>query len=127
MPEYEASRFDPPAPAANVALRDAASGKTVTEVLLLLDTGADVTLLPAASVHALGVSPLPNMQYELIGFDGSKSSASVVQIDMLFLNRVFRGRYLLTEDECGVLGRDILNHLALVLDGPRKHSTEQVT
>jgi hypothetical protein len=47
MPGYDASGFDPPAPVARVVLRNPHSGATVSDVLLLLDTGADVTLLPA--------------------------------------------------------------------------------
>jgi hypothetical protein len=38
---------------------------------------------------------------------------------MLILGKVFRGLYLLTEDVRGVAGRDVLNHLAVILDGPR--------
>ena len=75
--------------------------------------------MPHASIQALGVSPLADLRYELMGFDGSQSFASVVLIDMVFLSRVFRGRYLVTEEERGILGRDVLNHLALLLDGPR--------
>ena len=37
---------------------------------------------------------------------------------LAFLRRNFRGRYLLTDAEVGVIGRDILNHLRLLLDGP---------
>lgn len=126
MPDYEVSLFDPPAPVARVVLRHPDFGTTVSDVLLLLDTGADVTLLPHASVEALGISPTANVHYELMGFDGNKSLASVVWIDMIFLNRTFRGRYLLTEDECGILGRDILNHVILLLDGPQQQWSEQV-
>ena len=126
MPDYEASRFDPPAPTARVVLRNPDTGTSVSDVPLLLDTGADVTLLPRASVQALGVSPVADVRYELMGFDGSKSFAPVVMMDMIFLNRAFRGRYLLTEDECGILGRDILNHVTLLLDGPLQQWSEQV-
>jgi len=126
MPDYEASLFDPPAPVARVALRNPDAGTALSDVRLLLDTGADVTLLPQASVQALGASPLADLRYELMGFDGSKSFASAVVIDVVFLNRVFRGRYLVVEDECGILGRDILNHVSLLLDGPRRHWSEQV-
>jgi len=125
MPDYEASLFDPPAPVARVVLRNPDAGTAVSDVLLLLDTGADVTLLPHASVQALGISPLADLRYELMGFDGSKSFASVVLIDMVFLDRVFRGRYLVTEDECGILGRDILNHVTLLFDGPRQQWSAQ--
>jgi hypothetical protein len=125
MPDYEALLFNPPAPVAWVALRDPDAGTIASDVPLPIDTGADVTLLPQAAIQALGVSPLADLRYELVGFDGSKSFASVVLIDMIFLQRVFRGRYLLTEDERGIMGRDILNHIALLLDGPRRQWSEQ--
>jgi len=37
---------------------------------------------------------------------------------MIFLNRTFRGRFLLINQERGVMGRDILNRVSLLLDGP---------
>jgi hypothetical protein len=126
MPNYDASSFDPPAPVALVTLRHPHNGATVSNVPLLLDTGADVTLLPRTAVERLGVPPLADQQYELMGFDGSTSFAPVVMLDMLFLRRAFRGRYLLIEAEHGILGRDILNHIAVLLDGPRQQWLEHV-
>jgi hypothetical protein len=82
MPNYDASHFDPPAPIARGILRDPHSGVTVSDVQLLLDTGADVTLLPRTAVE----------RYELMGFNGNKSFAPVVMLDMFFLRRAFRGR-----------------------------------
>ena len=127
MPSYDASHFDPPAPVARVTLRDPSSGATISDVLLLLDTGADVTLLPRAAVEQLGVSVLAGQRYELMGFDGSKSYASVVELDMVFLRRAFRGQYLLTEEDRGVLGRDVLNHVVLRLDGPGQQWSESAS
>ncbi len=43
---------------------------------------------------------------------------------MIFLKRAFRGRYLLIEEERGILGRDVLNHVTLLLDGPRHQWSE---
>jgi len=51
MPSYDASHFDPPAPVARVTLRHPHNGAMVSDVLLLLDTGADVTLLPRMAVE----------------------------------------------------------------------------
>ncbi len=124
MTGYDASHFDPPAPVARVTLRNSTSGATVADVPLLIDTGADITLLPRTAVARLGISPLAGQQYELMGFDGSKSFAPVVALDMIFLRRVFRGQYLLIEEDRGVLGRDVLNHVALLLDGPRQQWLE---
>jgi predicted aspartyl protease len=92
MPRYDASDFDPPAPVARVVLRNLYSGATVSDVPLLLDTGADVTLLPRTAVERLVVSLLPDQRYELMSFNGSRSFASVVMLDLLFLRHAFRGR-----------------------------------
>jgi predicted aspartyl protease len=124
MPSYDASHFDPPAPVARVTLRNPHTAATVSDVLLLLDTGADITLLPRMMVERLGVPLVADQRYELMGFDGSKSLAPVVVLDMLFLKRAFRGRYLLIEEEHGILGRDILNHVTLLLDGLRQQWSE---
>jgi len=55
MPTYDASAFDPPAPVAHVTLRNPAGGTLASDVVLLVDTGADVTLLPRAEVERLGI------------------------------------------------------------------------
>ncbi len=124
MTTYDASHFDPPAPSAHVTLRNPETGVLVSDTLLLLDTGADIALLPRTAVERLGVPLLADQRYELMGFDGSKSFAPVVVLDMIFLKRAFRGRYLLIEEERGILGRDILNHVSLLLDGPRQQWLE---
>jgi predicted aspartyl protease len=124
MPSYDATHYDPPAPVAQVTLRNPQSAATVSDVLLLVDTGADITLLPRTAVEPLGVPLLAGQRYELMGFDGSKSFAPVVILDLLFLQRAFRGRYLLIEQDRGILGRDILNHVSLLLDGPRQQWSE---
>lgn len=125
MPSYNASQYDPPAPVAQVVLRDMNSGAMLPGVSLLIDTGADITLLPRAAVERLGVKPLSGSGYELIGFDGSKSTVQAVDLDMIFLRKAYRGRYLLTDDEQGVLGRDVLAAVVLLLDGPRQEWSEQ--
>ncbi len=79
---------------------------------------------PSSTVEQLGVSVLTDQGYELKGFDGSRSVASVVMLDMIFLMRVFRGRYLLIEAERGILGRDILNHVSVLFDGPQQQWAE---
>ena len=63
MPNYDTSSFDPPAPVARVTLRHPHNGATVSDVPLLLDTGADVTLLPRTAVERLGVPLLADQQY----------------------------------------------------------------
>lgn len=124
MPAYDAS-FEPPAPLAQIILRNPQSMKTVAGVPMLLDSGADVTLVPATFADELGLIADDGERYELMGFDGSISFASAVRLEMLFLNKTFRGRFLLIDQEWGVLGRDILNLVTLLLDGPNLTWREQ--
>jgi hypothetical protein len=85
---------------------------------MLLDSGADVTLLPQSAVQRLGVASQQAEGIELVGFDGRRSTAPVVRVDLGLLGKTFKGRYLTFDQECGILGRDVLNHLVILLDGP---------
>ncbi len=124
MPNFDSSHYDPPAPVAQVTLRNSKNGALMPNVLLLIDTGADITLLPKSSVEKLGVIPISGQEYELLGFDGKRSMAKAVELDMLFLKKAYRGRYLLVDEDRGILGRDILASIILLLNGPRQEWNE---
>jgi hypothetical protein len=112
MPLYDDHFFIPPAPLARVTLRYPENDTTVSDVPMLLDLGADVTLLPQASVALLGTTMRINESYELLGFDGSVSQAQAVQLNLIFLRRRFKGRFLLIKQEWGIIGRDVLNYVS---------------
>jgi len=59
-----------------------------------------------------------NPEYELEAFDGAKSRAPVVQLEVRFLGKSFRGQFLVIDGQHGVLGRNILNNVSLLFDGP---------
>ena len=118
MPEYDANSFDPPAPVTSVTLRHPATGASLSDVPMLMDTGADVTLLPRDVVEQLGIEPVAGRVYELQGFDGETKLAEVVQLELAFLGRKFTGQFLLIDQPFGILGRNILNAVVLLLDGP---------
>jgi hypothetical protein len=118
MPDYDATLFTPPAPLAKVILRNQQTGAIVKDVPMLIDSGSDATLLPQAFVDRISVDANQNESYELMGFDGSISTARAVQLDLIFLDRAFKGRFLLLNQEWGLIGRDILNHVSLLFDGP---------
>jgi hypothetical protein len=125
MPAYDATLFDPPAPLAKVTLRNPSTSTTLSDVAMLIDSGADVTLISRAKLSQLGLTANPDQGYELMGFDGNLSVAQVIERDLIFLKRIFRGRFLVIDQEAGILGRDILNHLSLLLDGPALNWSEQ--
>lgn len=118
MPKYDAEKFDPPAPVAYVSLRDLATGASLSDVPMLMDTGADVTLVPSRSVDQLGIEPAIDIAYEIQGFDGESKLANMVELELVFLGKKFTGQFLLIDQPIGFLGRNILNVLSITFDGP---------
>src|SRR4051794_25235230 len=124
MPAYEAARFDPPAPLALVTVKSEQLDIVIHDVPVLLDTGADVSLLPRSHVVSL-ISPGAK-QYELEAFDGTRSTAPAVTVEVQFLGKSFRRQFLLVEGWHGVLGRNVLNNLSLLFDGPARTCTDHL-
>ena len=92
---------------------------------MLMDTGADVTLLPSSSVGQLGTEPAIDIAYEIQGFDGESKLAGMVELELVFLGKKFTGQFLLIDQPIGILGRNILNVLSITFDGPRGKWDEQ--
>ncbi len=119
MVEYDTERFVPPAPVADVILQNPATGAECAGVSMLIDTGADVTLIPADIAERIGLKIAEGKGYELVGFDGHPQVAAVVHARMVFCGRRFTGQFLVTSEAFGILGRNILNTVSIVVDGPR--------
>ncbi|HLX65289.1 MAG TPA: retropepsin-like aspartic protease [Planctomycetota bacterium] len=119
MPAYD-SRFDPPAPLARVDLQNVDSGIVVSSVPMLIDSGADATMIPLSIAEQLNL-PAGDKAFELEAFDGKKSVQHTVRAELQFLKRAFKGQYLTVDQEYGYLGRDIINQVSLLLDGPRSN------
>src|SRR5262245_50842323 len=97
MPTYDAVLFTPPAPVARVTLRRSGTSTTIEQVPMLVDSGADVTLVPKMFIETIGVSATEESSYELMGFDGTKSKAPAVELDLVFEKRAFVGRFLVID------------------------------
>lgn len=119
MPRYNADQFDPPAPVAQVQLRNLQNPRLVASALMLIDSGADVTLVPLAAITAIGLAVNTEQGYELSGFDGQESLAYPVSTELTVAGRSFRGQYLVIDQPWGIIGRNLLNLLRVALDGPR--------
>jgi hypothetical protein len=126
MPGYDQTLFNPPAPVAIVTVRDPVNGTASPDVLMLIDSGADATLLPENVANDLGLRAEEGDLYELVGFNETRSLSPAVRADLLFLGRTFSGRFLLSPNQWGILGRNVLNHLPILLDGPRMEWGESV-
>jgi predicted aspartyl protease len=127
MPAYDELRFSPPAPVAQVVLRNRDTGGTWPEVPMLIDTGADVTAVPQEALTRLGLAATAGKRYEVVGFDGRASAVGVVDLELVFCHKTFRGQFLLSDQPHGVLGRNVLNALPLLFDGPALTWAEQTS
>lgn len=122
MPACDSQRFEPPAPLALVTVKSDNGRFVIHDVPMLLDTGADVSLLPRAPLASLAMSDAE--QCEIEGFNGTKTAAPVIKAELIFLGKTFRGEFLLVDNWHGILGRNVLNNLSLFLDGPNQKWSE---
>ena len=118
MPEYDPENLEPPAPVAYVILRNPATGVLLSDVPMLIDTGAD-------AVDQLGISAEENSDFEVQVFDGEIKRLKLAKLELYFLDKKFAGEYLLVDRPIGILGRNILNNVRILLDGPREKWDEQ--
>lgn len=116
MPAYDDDGSTYPAPVATALVRHPDDSTIVSDVRMLIDTGADTTLLPRLAVQSLGLVASAE-RYLLEEFDGALREAEAVHAVLVLENRSFRGLFLLVDSEVGVLGRNTLNHFRLLLDG----------
>ena len=120
MPDYDGTHFDPPAPVASVKVRNPDNGATASGIRMLIDSGADVTLVPRSALVGVGIEMASVKHYELMGFDGTISQTPAVRLEMIFHGRTFRGQFLLIDSDWGIVGRDVINLLSLMLNGPKQ-------
>ena len=63
--------------------------------------------------------------FEVQVFDGDTKFLRITKLDLPVLDKTFKGEYLLIDRPIGILGRNILNNVRVLLDGPRGKWNEQ--
>jgi hypothetical protein len=76
-------------------------------------------------VTKLGIKTEENKAFEVQGYNGETTNLKSARLDLLFLNKTFKGEYLLTNRSTGILGRNILNKLRILFDGIRGEWKEE--
>jgi predicted aspartyl protease len=110
--------FAPPAPVLSVRLAAPGESDRSEAGLALVDTGADGTLVPARlleQIEAIGVGTAI-----LRGVLGEAREVHLYEVDLQVETLTMPG-ILVASDEQGeeiLLGRNVLNKLILLLDGP---------
>ena len=112
---YSAS-LNPPAPFLPVRVSNL-TGAGPTTVSAKIDTGADITAIPAYFVEQLDLAPAGELVVE--GYDGQRATVLcydiVLHVDRL---RVVGLSVVAFAEDYALLGRDVLNRLRILLDGP---------
>ena len=124
MPDYDGNYFEPAAPVAYVTLRSRTTGLSLSDIPMLIDTGADISMLPREQATQLDIEPNKSGAYEIQGFDGEIKLAEAIDAELVFLGKKFKGQFLLIDGTIGILGRNILNEVALLFDGPNQNWAE---
>src|SRR5690349_13725813 len=118
MPACDAEQFDPPAPVALVTFRNVDANRIASQVLMLIDSGADATVVPEHILAQLDIDTSRSPRFEIVGIENRVQLAPAVSLELRFLGRTFRGSFLVAPGECGILGRNVLNRIPLLFDGP---------
>ena len=103
MPTYDGERYSPAAAVATVSVRDLASGATVDEVSMLLDSGADISALPKTVVDALAL-PVGDRAYEVMAYDNSVRECLTVGAEVVFMRGRFKGTVHSARPRCRSAG-----------------------
>lgn len=110
-------RFDPPAPIVQVTVKHIVQRNRRITVSALLDTGSDVTAIPAALVQRLQLIPFSRLQLEDVSGETRMVLTYAIHLTIgeLILPRL---EVIQTGLDQVIVGRDVLNHLYVLLSGP---------
>jgi predicted aspartyl protease len=115
-----ATGLTPPAPVVNVTVVCPATGTRIEGQPAQIDTGADRTVLPGRTVAALGLVEDGRLQFQGFASGVVELPVFLVDIQVHDLPAVTVRAVLGEHEPLILLGRDILNSLRLVLDGPQQ-------
>jgi predicted aspartyl protease len=107
--------FDPPAPVLPVRVGGLEEHDPAAMLRMLVDTGADCTLIPVSVARSLRLPVVDRLQIEGVG--GAAQTATIHAARVHVGGFRMLARVAAFGDEA-LLGRDVLNRLVLNVDGP---------
>lgn len=113
---YDSQSHDPPAPVLSITARLPGDSRRQISTDALVDTGSDITCLPAAIISALGAVPA---RKKLVRMANGKRIGpfNTYVLDFEVADTTEPVEVLGLGDE-PLLGRNLINAFALYLDGP---------
>lgn len=113
--------YDPAAPACQITLHVPATGRRMN-VGAIIDTGADATIVPVSFLRQ--VAARRSFEATMRSQWGERRRVYLYLVDLQLETLTLPGIYVVGDDQGDevVLGRDVLNRLRVLLDGPRRVS-----
>jgi predicted aspartyl protease len=117
--EYDAHYpFGPAMPMVEIQLRSVGKNDGGVPVQVMVDSGADATVIPVHYLEAAGIDKVGKARMRWGSHIGQIYDVylAIIEIGML----QFPGIRVLADEQRNepILGRDVLNHLVLTLNGP---------
>ena len=107
-------RLRPPGPVLEVRIGPPV-GETAAAVRALVDTGADCTLVPEAIARALRLPAIGEIWIEGVAGAARRATVHAARVEFAGVSCSARGVSLGAE---AILGRDLLNAVVALFDGP---------
>ena len=115
---YDRQRYSPPAPVIPIEITAPGRARSTRAIAALIDSGADATLVPIDVLEDVGARAVGYATLVGISDQPHLAEMYVVNIEIgahvLYAVRVLA----MPTDSAAVLGRDVLNHLTITLNGP---------
>ncbi|MGQ0603677.1 MAG: retroviral-like aspartic protease family protein [Anaerolineales bacterium] len=113
---YEGTH-EPPAPFLDIQIEHPTQPQRVAQLYAKVDTGADISVIPLSVAQALGLEVAGEVS--AMGFNRQVNTYTVYITRLIFPSgQRAHVHVLATVSDETVLGRDVLNHFRLLLDGP---------
>jgi predicted aspartyl protease len=107
----------PPAPFAPVRLASLTDHAEPVAIQAKIDTGADLTVIPLRLIEQLQLMPAGEIEVE--GYDGRRATIPAYDVNLQIDQLNVTGLLVIGfAEDYVLLGRDVLNRLRLLLDGP---------
>ena len=113
--EYSRSS-EPPAPFLDIVVFDPTQPSTRRTIPAKLDSAADITALPVSLVRELALTQIHWLN--VAGYDNRQSSIAVYEAAIEVAHIRARLEVIAIPEDYALLGRDVLNQLRILLDGP---------
>lgn len=113
--------YDPAAPVCRISLYVPATGQRVN-VDAIIDTGADATIVPVRYLRQIAARR--TFEATMRSQWGERRRVYLYLVDLQLETLTLPGIYVVGDDQGEeiILGRDLLNRLRIILDGPHRVS-----